>query len=153
MQNNIPMGFSGSSGPWQAPEGAADGAGAVGSAVDRSLARRRAAAQDEVGRLVSAAFLVIERTGHLEPKVSDILREAGLSNQAFYRHFRGKHHLLVTVLDEGIRRLAAYLEQRMSELDNPVDAAQAWIQGMAAQALDEDGALSLIHISEPTSPY
>ncbi len=140
MENNVPKGFSGRSGPWQAPEPAADGAGAVGSAVDRSLARRRAAAQDEVERLVSAAFRVIERTGHLEPKVSDILREAGLSNQAFYRHFRGKHELLVTVLDEGIRGLADYLEQRMAELDDPVDAARAWIQGMAAQALDEDGA-------------
>jgi len=108
--------------------------------VDRSLARRRATAQEEVERLVAAAFRVIETTGHLEPKVSDILSEAGLSNQAFYRHFRGKHELLVTVLDEGIRGLARYLEQRMVEVDDPIDAAREWIRGMAAQALDPSGA-------------
>jgi len=143
MENNVPFAFSGRLGPPRAPEAAKEGAGtasAVGSAVDRSLARRRAAAQDEVERLVAAAFRVIERTGHLEPKVSEILREAGLSNQAFYRHFRGKHELLVTVLDEGIRGLAAYLEQRMAGVDDPAEAARAWIRGMAAQALDEDGA-------------
>lgn len=113
---------------------------AVGSVVDRTLARRRATAQDEVQRLVAAAFAVIERTGDVEPKVSEILREAGLSNQAFYRHFRGKHELLVTVLDEGIRGLADYLEQRMAGISDPAQAAREWIRGMAAQALDPDGA-------------
>lgn len=148
MENNVPKALMGFRTPPRSPAsdlGAADAGGpaagnAIGSAVDRSLARRRAAAQDEVERLVAAAFRVIERTGHLEPKVSDILREAGLSNQAFYRHFRGKHELLVTVLDDGIRRLARYLEQRMADVDDPVEAAREWIRGMAAQALDPTGA-------------
>ncbi len=119
---------------------ASDSSMAVGSVVDRTLARRRATAQDEVQRLVAAAFGVIERTGELEPKVSEILREAGLSNQVFYRHFRGKHELLVTVLDEGIRGLAGYLEQRMAGVDDPAMAVREWIRGMAAQALDPNGA-------------
>lgn len=147
MENNVPKAFTGISTLLCAPasepgplSGSGPGTGAVGSAVDRSLARRRAAAEDEVERLVSAAFRVIERTGHLEPKVSDILREAGLSNQAFYRHFRGKHELLVTVLDDGIRGLARYLEQRMAGVDDPVEAAREWIRGMAAQALDPSSA-------------
>jgi AcrR family transcriptional regulator len=113
---------------------------AVGRAVDRSIEGRRATAQDEVERLVAAAFGVIERSGHLEPKVSDILAEAGLSNQAFYRHFRGKHALLVAVLDEGIRGLAAYLTQRMAEAEDGVAAVREWIRGMAAQAQDPNGA-------------
>jgi AcrR family transcriptional regulator len=107
---------------------------AVGQTVDRTLEARRAAAQDEVERLVAAAFRVIERTGHLEPKVSDILAEAGLSNQAFYRHFRGKHELLVAVLDEGIRELGRYLSNRMAEAPEPAQAVREWIRGMAAQA-------------------
>jgi len=140
MENNVPGVFTGFRRSANAPASELGASGAFGSAVDRSLARRRAAAQDEVERLVAAAFLVIERTGHLEPKVSDILREAGLSNQAFYRHFRGKHELLVTVLDEGIRGLARYLEQRMAGVDDPVEAAREWIRGMSAQALDPGGA-------------
>lgn len=122
---------------------------AVGQAVDRTLEGRRAAAQQEVERLVSAAFRVIERTGSLEPKVSDILAEAGLSNQAFYRHFRSKHELLVAVLDEGIRGLGRYLAARMaeatrasegSEASDPSGAIREWIRGMAAQAQDPNGA-------------
>lgn len=112
----------------------------AGQAVDRSLARRRAAAEAEVERLIAAAFRVIERTGHLEPKVSEILAEAGLSNQAFYRHFRGKRELLVAVLDEGIRGLARYLEERIAEQPDAVSAVRAWIRGMAAQATHPGGA-------------
>lgn len=140
MENNVPKALMGLRPAPHRPSSDLGASGAVGSAVDRSLARRRAAAQDEVERLVAAAFRVIERTGHLEPKVSDILREAGLSNQAFYRHFRGKHELLVTVLDEGIRGLARYLEQRMAGVEDPVEAAREWVRGMAAQALDPSGA-------------
>ncbi len=113
---------------------------AAGDAVDRSLARRRAAAEDEVARLIEAAFRVIERTGHLEPRVADILAEAGLSNQAFYRHFSSKHALLVAVLDEGIQGLADHLETRMAAAESPEDAVRAWIRGMGAQALRPDAA-------------
>ncbi|MFK7898059.1 MAG: TetR/AcrR family transcriptional regulator [Myxococcota bacterium] len=107
--------------------------------VARSLEARRAAAEDEIERLIQGAFTVIERTGVLDPKVSAILAEAGLSNQAFYRHFRGKHELLVAVLDDGIRKLAAYLSHRMAERA-PAEAVRAWVRGMAAQAQDPSGA-------------
>lgn len=113
---------------------------AVDEAVDRSLALRRAAARGEVERLVRAAFAMIEKTGGLDPKVSDILAEAGLSNQAFYRHFRSKHELLVAVLDEGIRGLADYLAARMEAEPSPVPAIREWVRGMAAQAQDPAGA-------------
>lgn len=122
MKNNVPS------------EAESPSATAVGQTVDRTLEARRAAAQQEVERLVAAAFRVIERTGHLEPKVSDILAEAGLSNQAFYRHFRSKHELLVAVLDEGIRELGRYLAARMAEASDPAQAVREWIRGMAAQA-------------------
>ena len=116
------------------------GAPVVDRTIDRSLALRREAARGEVERLVRAAFAMIEKTGGLDPKVSDILAEAGLSNQAFYRHFRSKHELLVAVLDEGIRGLADYLAARMSAAPGPVAAVRAWVRGMAAQAQDPAGA-------------
>lgn len=108
----------------------------VDETVDRSLAHRRETARGEVERLVRAAFAMIEKTGGLDPKVSDILAEAGLSNQAFYRHFRSKHELLVAVLDEGIRGLADYLAARMAAEPAAVPAIRAWVRGMAAQAQD-----------------
>jgi AcrR family transcriptional regulator len=112
----------------------------VGLAVDRSIGRRRANAQAEIERLVGAALAVIRRTGRLEPTVSNILAEAGLSNQAFYRHFRSKHELLVAVLDQGIRGLATYLSGRMAAAESPGAAIREWIRGLAAQAGDPGGA-------------
>jgi AcrR family transcriptional regulator len=112
----------------------------VNQVVDRGLEARRTAAREEIERLVAATLKLIERTGRLDPKVSDILTEAGLSNQAFYRHFRGKHELLVAVLDEGIRGLADYLTRRMSAAKTPTDSIREWIRGMAAQAQNPGGA-------------
>ena len=112
----------------------------VDHVVDRGLAARRAIARDEIERLVAAALRLIERTGHLDPRVSDILAEAGLSNQAFYRHFQGKRELLVAVLDEGIRGLADYLARRMAAATTPTDSIREWIRGMAAQSQNPAGA-------------
>jgi len=107
--------------------------------VERSLGRRRAAYADEVGRLVAAALVLIERHGDLEPRVGDIVREAGLSNQAFYRHFPSKQALLVAVLDEGIRILAGYLAHRMQAAPTPVARVREWLRGILEQALSPAG--------------
>lgn len=150
MENNVPKAsnsaaaenrrdFSSNRARAEASPGAS-GATAVGQTLDRSLEARRTVAQQEIERLVSAAFRVIRQTGHLEPKVSEILAEAGLSNQAFYRHFRSKHELLVAVLDEGIGGLGRYLSSRMAQAESPVEAVREWIRGMAVQAQDEGGA-------------
>jgi AcrR family transcriptional regulator len=107
--------------------------------VERSLGRRRAAYAEEVERLVAAAFVLIERNGDLEPRVGDIVREAGLSNQAFYRHFPSKQALLVTVLDEGIRMLAGYLAHRMQAAATPTERVREWLRGLLEQALSPAG--------------
>jgi AcrR family transcriptional regulator len=114
--------------------------------VERALARQRAAYAAEVDRLVTAALALIRERGELEPPVAAIVRRARLSNQAFYRHFRSKHELLVTVLDHGIALLADYLETRMAAAPDPVERVRAWVRGMLAQALNTHGA-------EATRPF
>ena len=93
----------------EAPETTPIRASAVSQAAERSLRGKREAAEQEVARLVEAALSLIRGTGQLEPRVSEIVRAAGLHNQAFYRHFESKHELLVAVLDHGIELLAGYL--------------------------------------------
>jgi len=115
-------------------------------AVERSLARRRATYADEIERLVAASFQLIRASGELEPRVSEIVAAAGLSNQAFYKHFRSKHELLVAVLDAGIQQLADYLTHRMAEAADPLAAVRAWIQGLLQQAVDPEAA-------EATRPF
>src|ERR1700730_14398503 len=89
----------------------------INRAVARSLARRRASYADEVERIVAATYEVIERTGSLDPTMRDILRQSGISTQAFYRHFRSKDELLLALLDDGRRQLTSYLAHRMAKAD------------------------------------
>ncbi len=109
-------------------------------AVERTLARQRATYESEVRRLVEATLVLIERSGDLEPTVSAILRESGLSNQAFYKHFRSKDELFVAVLDEGMRILASYLDHRMRAESEPTERVRAWLAGLMEQALNPESA-------------
>ena len=107
----------------------------AGRAVERSLGARRDRYEREVSRLIAATLDLIGSSGEIEPRVSEIVARAGLSNQAFYKHFRSKHELLVAVLDAGIQQLADHLAECMAEHSDPVERVRAWLAGMLAQAL------------------
>ncbi len=108
----------------------------IGRTLARSLAGRRASYADEVRRIVQATYEIIERTGSLDPTVRDILKESGISTQAFYRHFRSKDELLLALLDDGRRQLSGYLAHRMDKAATPEGKVRAWIEGVLAQAAD-----------------
>jgi len=105
-------------------------------ALDRSVAQRHAGYVQEVQRIVDATYRLIERTGGIDPSLRDILAEAGLSTQAFYRYFTSKDELMLALLDDGRRRLVGYLEHRMSTVTDPAAKVRAWIDGVLAQAAD-----------------
>jgi AcrR family transcriptional regulator len=102
----------------------------------RSLGDRYTTYADEVQRLRRAGLAVMRRTQSINPKVSDVVREAGLSNQAFYRHFRGKDELLLAILDDGARQLVDYLTHLMDKEAQPVAKIRRWVAGIMAQAAD-----------------
>ncbi len=108
--------------------------------ASRTLAGRSEAYAEEVRRLVDAGFAVMRRTGSIDPRVGDIVREAGLSNQAFYRHFAGKDELLVACLDDGQHRLSSYLAHRMAGLPEGAAQIRRWIEGVLEQARNEEAA-------------
>ena len=116
-------------------EGAGDSDRPVAERVaSRTLAVRSEAYADEVRRLVEAGYAIMRRTGTLEPRVIDIVCAAGLSNQAFYRHFLSKNELLVAILDDGRRQLVTYLEHRMAGATTAEGRVRAWVQGVMEQA-------------------
>lgn len=85
-------------------------------------------------QLIEAAFRVAAQTADAEPPVRSILREAGLSRQAFYRCFGSKEELMAAVLAEGRRLLADYLTARMATARTPEDKVRAWVMGVMRQA-------------------
>jgi AcrR family transcriptional regulator len=109
-------------------------------AISRPLDERQASYAADVTKLVDATYAVISRTGRLDPTVREILREAGLSTQAFYRHFASKDELLVVLFEDGRRQLTEYLEHRMNRAATPADQIRAWIEGVLAQAVDTEAA-------------
>ena len=107
----------------------------VEQAVRRSLQSREEAVRAEVQRLLDATLVVIRRTGvEVPPKVADIVAEAGLSNQAFYRHFASRDDLLAAVAEAGAQRLVSYLEHQMGKVTDPTDQLRAWVRGVLDQA-------------------
>jgi len=106
----------------------------------RGLDERRAAHADEIRRLIDAAYAVMRASGDIEPRVGDVVKASGLSNQAFYRHFRSKDALLLAVLTDGRHRLVATLRARMAKADDGAPRIAAWIEGVLAQARNADAA-------------
>jgi AcrR family transcriptional regulator len=108
--------------------------------VDRSLERRRVAYAAEVRDLVQASLDVIRRTGCLEPTVGEIVRAAGSSNKAFYRHFRSRDELLLAILEQGLRVQFTKLEERMAQAGSALDRVRCWIWEILGRAVDPEAA-------------
>jgi AcrR family transcriptional regulator len=124
----------------------------VRAAVDRALSRHQKDALDEVEQILDAALRVAARVAPGEPKVSEIVAEAGTSNQTFYRYFAGKNDLLHAVMERGIVRMRSYLRHQMDKHGDPAAQVTAWIEGLIAQVARPAVARQSIAISRLTPP-
>jgi AcrR family transcriptional regulator len=143
MQNAIlPSDHGGDQGDGSAPE-----AGDVADRVARqALAKRRAAYASEVRRLLDAGLEVMRRNGTTSrPRVADIVSAAGLSNDAFYRHFPSKDALVAALLEDGTARLTSYLTHQMDKEAEPADRVRRFVEGVLSQA-DEDIAATTLAV-------
>ncbi|MGI5460357.1 TetR/AcrR family transcriptional regulator [Streptomyces sp. CA-249302] len=113
----------------------------------RALARRGAHYASEVRALLDAAREVMRRCGTgSRPRVADIVAAAGLSNEAFYRHFRSKDALVAAIMDDGAERLCGYLAHQMAKEPTPQGKVRRWVEGVLAQAMDEDTAATTLAV-------
>jgi AcrR family transcriptional regulator len=134
MQNAI---LRGSGGP-----GSADGTGS-GDVAERiaqqTLAKRGPDYSNEVRRLLDAALDVMRRCGTTSrPRVADLVAAAGLSNDAFYRHFASKDVLVAAILEDGTERLRDYLAHQMAKEQTPEAKVRRWVEGILSQAGDDE---------------
>lgn len=120
--------------------------GDVADRVARQTLLRRHGADyaDEVRRLLDAALAVMRTSGtDGRARVADIVAAAGLSNEAFYRHFPSKDALVAALLEDGAERLRGYLEHQMAKADTPEGRVRRWVQGVLAQTEDDVAATTL----------
>ena len=107
--------------------------------ASRAVAKRSAAYKDEVRRLLDAGLAVMRRCGtESRPRVTDIVAEAGLSNEAFYRYFASKDALVAAILEDGTERLRSYVAHGMEVEATPEGKVRRWVEGVLSQAADDD---------------
>ena len=110
----------------------------------QALADRGAEYAGEIRRILQAALEVMRRCGtESRPRVSDIVEAAGVSNEAFYRHFPSKDALVVAILEDGAQRLHDYLSHQMSKAKTPEAKVHRWVSGVLSQADEEIAATTL----------
>lgn len=105
----------------------------------KTLAPRDAAYAEEVRRLLEAGRVVMrERGTAARPRVADIVAAAGLSNDAFYRHFQTKDALVAAILEDGMQQLTSYLTHQIGKEPTPAGKVRRWVEGVLAQAVEEE---------------
>ena len=121
-----------------------DGGDVATRIAQQTLASRRAGYAEEVRRLLDAALLVMQRCGTASrPRVADIVAAAGLSNDAFYRHFPSKDALVTALLEDGQQRLTSYLAHQMAKEESAEEQVRRWVDGVLSQAMGEVAATTL----------
>jgi AcrR family transcriptional regulator len=119
----------------------------VARIAQRSLAKRGETYAGEVRRLLDAALDLMRRCGtSSRPRVVDIVAAAGLSNDAFYRHFRSKDALVAVLLEDGTERLRSYVAHQMAKEPTPQGQVRRWVEGVLSQAVDEDVAATTLAV-------
>jgi AcrR family transcriptional regulator len=112
--------------------------------AQRTLAKRGAGYASEIRRLLDAALEVMRQRGMASrPRVADIVAAAGLSNEAFYRHFPSKDALVAALLEDGTERLARYLAHQMGKEATPEGQVRRWVEGVLSQTREEIAATTL----------
>ena len=105
----------------------------------QKLAKRSTQYTDEVRRLLDAGLEVMRKSGTASsPRVADIVSAAGLSNDAFYRHFSSKEALVASIIEDGAARLVSYLQHQMAKARTPQGRVRRWVEGVLSQAADDD---------------
>jgi AcrR family transcriptional regulator len=133
--------------PPQAIAAVAAPADLAATIAQRRLAKREADYTSEVRRLLDAGLEVMRRCGTTtRPRVADIVAAAELSNDAFYRHFPSKEALVAAIIEDGSARLESYLSHQMAKAETPRDQVRAWVDGVMAQAADDEVAGSTLAV-------
>lgn len=123
---------------------APDGGGVAARIAARTLAKRSPDYESEVRRLLDAALEVIAKHGTTaRARVADIVAAAGLSNDAFYRHFPSKDALVGALIEDGTQRLASYVAHQMAKESTPEGQVRRWVEGVLSQTKDDTAATTL----------
>lgn len=91
-------------------------------------------------RILDAGLALMREAPGGSPKIADIVRAAGVSNDAFYRAFRGKDDLVAAIVDDGTRRVLDYVAHQRDKSTDPAEQLRLCVHAVLRQAEDLDAA-------------
>ncbi|WP_194829870.1 TetR/AcrR family transcriptional regulator [Nocardia sp. XZ_19_231] len=142
--------LSGMTSPY-APEEPREEESLAARAARRRAGNRQAAAEDEVRRMLDAGLALMSADPTAEPRVAQIVTRAKVSNDAFYRAFRGKDDLMAAIADDGARRLLDQLRQRCAERSGAIERIRGCVDTVFWQAIDPEVAATTRAVLRHTS--
>jgi AcrR family transcriptional regulator len=97
-------------------------------AADRSpsVQRSRVRSVQRAHQIVQAARRLVATKGS-SFTTQDLVKEAGIAVQTFYKHFTGKDQVLLAVIEDLVLDTCTDLKQRARELPDPVDRLRFYI--------------------------
>lgn len=110
--------------------------GSAGRLVERRVDSDQRETDEEFEQLLAAAEAALADQGYAGLRVDDVLDAAGLSTRAFYRHFRGKSELFLTLFDREMTRAQQRLRSKLGRAPTPAAKVEAWAAAMLALAYD-----------------
>jgi len=108
-------------------------------AADRSplVQRSRSRSLQQAKLIVDAARRLTRDKGE-GFTTQELVKEAGVALQTFYRHFAGKDQLLLAVIEDMITEAAAAYEEGARDLDDPVERLHFYVTSVM-RSLDDPG--------------
>lgn len=103
-------------------------------AVSRGLGRRQAAAESDVRRLIDAGRDLLATEPRL--RVADLVARAGMSNDAFYRYFRGKEEFIAAVIEDDSLTLCGQVAAAMDSVSDPAERLRVGMIASLHPAVD-----------------
>jgi AcrR family transcriptional regulator len=92
--------------------------------------------EQEREAILRAAYRLIGRSAGSTVSVQEILAGAELSTRAFYRHFRSKDELILTMYRTATERFVAELSDVVTDAADTAAALEAWIRHQLSVAYD-----------------
>jgi TetR/AcrR family fatty acid metabolism transcriptional regulator len=72
---------------------------------------------DKRERILEAAVKVFAKTGFYAARVSEVAKAAGVADGTIYLYFKSKDELLVSLFEDRVEKLLAYMQKELPKLD------------------------------------
>jgi TetR/AcrR family fatty acid metabolism transcriptional regulator len=96
------------------------------SPEDRDAAKKRRS-RDKRDRILKAAVKVFARNGFHATRVSEVAKAAGVADGTIYLYFKSKDELLVSLFEDRVSKLLAFMEGSLPKLPSAPERLRAVI--------------------------